>query len=48
MTQEFLINSIKEMTGMYVDRSYLKRIYEGKCHPEKIIGAINQLLGIEN
>lgn len=47
MTQVQLIDEVKERTGLYLDRSYMKKIYDGKCRPEKIVTAINEILSIE-
>ena len=45
-TQDWLIEQVREKTGMYVDRSNLHKIFTGKYHSERIVSAINEILGI--
>jgi hypothetical protein len=45
-TQAWLIERIKEKTGLYMDSSYMGKIYRGENHPKKVIAAINEVLGI--
>lgn len=47
MTQSELIDRVQSKTGLYLDRSYMKKIYDGKSHPEKILSAINEILEIK-
>ena len=47
MSQVELMDKIREKTGLYVDSSYLARIFNGKCNSPKIVDAINEILGIE-
>ena len=46
MTQDDLIARVREATGMYLDRSYLNKIYNGKYHPKKIIKGIREILDL--
>ena len=46
-TQRWLIERVKEETGMYCDESLLKKIYEGKVHSVKIESAICEILGLK-
>lgn len=46
-TQRWLIEEVKNKTGLYFDESYLKRIYDGKLHPGKIISAMSEILEID-
>lgn len=45
-TQAWLIDQVKEMTGLYFDRSYLSKIQTGKLSTPKIIDAIDKVLGL--
>lgn len=42
----WLIEQVKEKTGMYFDGSYLWRIESGRNMPEKIVTAIKEILEI--
>lgn len=46
-TQTWLIEELREKTGMYVDRSNLFKILTGAYKSERIIAAINEILNIE-
>lgn len=46
MTQDEMIKRVREATGMYLDRSYLNKIYDGKFKPPKIIKAIREVLDL--
>ena len=46
-TQAWLIERIKEKTGLYMDSSYMGKIYRGESKPPKIIAAINEILELE-
>lgn len=46
-TQTWLIEELRAKTGMYVDRSNLFKILTGAYKSERIISAINEILGIE-
>lgn len=45
-TQTWLIGEIKAKTGLYVDRSYLSKIFLGKNSNPKIISAIFEILDL--
>lgn len=44
MTQTELIRRVKEKTGLYLDSSYMSKIFTGRSAPPKIIGAIQEIL----
>lgn len=46
-TQAWLIERVKEKTGLYMDSSYMSKIYRGENNPPKIIAAINEILELE-
>lgn len=46
-TQGWLIEELRQRTGMYVDRSNLNKILTGVYRSEKIIAAINEILDIK-
>lgn len=46
-TQEWLINQVREDTGLYMDRSYLYKIMAGKLSSPKIVRSICKILEIE-
>lgn len=43
-SQEWLIAEIKKNTGMFVDSSYLYKIFTGQRKADKIVEAIDALL----
>ena len=45
-TQDWLIEQVKEVTGLYMDDSYLSKLFTGKRQAPKIVQAINQILGM--
>ena len=45
-SQVWLIERVAEKTGLYFDSAYLSRVLNGKNKNPKIIGAINEILGI--
>lgn len=45
--QEWLIQRVKEETGLYFDSSYMYKIQTGQLSTPKIIDAINKILGID-
>lgn len=45
--QEWLIQRVKEDTGLYFDSSYMYKIQTGQLSTPKIIDAINKILGID-
>ena len=44
--QKWLEEQIKEKTGLFVDSSYLSKIYNGERNAPKIRAAICEILGI--
>lgn len=46
-SQEWLMEQITKRTGLFMDRSYMSKIYRGKNNPPKIIAAINEILELE-
>lgn len=46
-SQKWLIESVKERTGLFLDSAYLSRILKGERNPKKIIRAINEVLEVE-
>ncbi|MDO5311103.1 MAG: XRE family transcriptional regulator [Clostridia bacterium] len=46
-TQRWLCEEVSKKTGLYVDDSLLKRIFDGNIRGEKIVAAINEILEIE-
>ena len=46
MTQADLIRAVREKTGMFLDTSYLHKIYSGKKHSAKILAAIREILDL--
>ena len=47
ITQKQLIDDVIKKSGMYCDYKVLSRAFAGKPVHEKIINAINEVLGIE-
>ena len=45
-TQRWLCEEVSKKTGLYVDDSLLKRIFDGNVRGEKIVTAINEILEI--
>jgi hypothetical protein len=45
-TQEWLIESVRERTGLYFDSSYLYKILTGRLSTPKVVEAINEILGV--
>lgn len=45
--QAWLIEQVKEKTGLYFDSSYLHKVMTDQEHSPRIIGAICEILGIE-
>ena len=45
-TQTWLISEYRARTGKWCDNSYLKRLYDGKIHPDEPIRVIKDILGI--
>jgi len=46
-SQNWLIESVRQKTGLYFDTSYLHKVMTGKEKSQKIISAINEILDIE-
>lgn len=46
-SQAWLIDEVKALTGLYFDGFYLHNILTGARKPQKIIAAINEILGLE-
>lgn len=46
-TQKWLEEQIREKTGLFVDSSYLSKIYNGERNAPKIKAAICEILEIE-
>lgn len=46
MTQADMIRLVREKTGMFLDTSYLHKIYTGQKRSEKIIAAIREILDL--
>lgn len=47
-TQKWLEEQIRDKTGLFVDSSYLNKIYHGERTAPKIVNAICEILGIDN
>lgn len=47
MSQNELIERVREDTGLYMDTSYLSKILNGLNTNPKICGAINRILNLE-
>lgn len=47
MSQAELIDEFRSRTGMFLDRSYLNKIYRGEKSSAKVINTICEILGIE-
>lgn len=45
-TQNWLIDQVKSRTGMFMDCSLLNKIITGRSNSSRIVGAINDILGI--
>ena len=43
-SQNWLINEVRERTGLYFDSSYLYKILTGQCATPKIVTAIREIL----
>ncbi len=46
-TQAWLIEEVKNKTGLFLDSSYLNKIMTGKREGDKIVEAIKEILNIE-
>ena len=47
-TQNWLIEQVREKTGMYFDTSYISKIFNDKNQPEKIVKAIEEILELKD
>ena len=45
--QKWLEEAVSEKTGLYVDNSYLYKIFTGQRNAPKIVAAIKEILNIE-
>lgn len=45
-TQEWLIEQVKDKTGLYIDSSYMYKIKTGQLATPKVVEAINEILGV--
>lgn len=45
--QAWLIDQVKEKTGLYFDDGYLWKITAGVCATPKIVAAIRDILGLQ-
>lgn len=45
-TQTWLIREVEAKTGLYIDSSYLSKIFTGKNSNPKIIAAIREILDL--
>ena len=45
-TQNWLAEQVSQVTGMYVDPSYLSRFLSGQRNAPKVVQAIREVLGI--
>ena len=46
-TQSWLMDEIRERTGLYMDSSYLSKVLKGEKNPPKVINAIKEILEME-
>jgi len=46
-TQDWLIQSVRERTGLYFDSAYCWKVLNGVLKPTKVINAICEILDIE-
>ena len=46
MTQADMIRAVREKTGMFLDTSYLHKLYNGQKHSKRIIAAIREVLDL--
>lgn len=46
-SQAWLIEQVKEKTGLYCDNSYMYKIQTGQLSTPSIVGAICEVLGLE-
>ena len=45
-TQDWLVEQVKESTGLYVDDSYISKILTGQRNAPKIVHAIREILDL--
>lgn len=46
-SQKWLEDEVSKRTGLFVDASYLNKIYNGQRNPTKIVDAICEILDIK-
>lgn len=46
-TQEWLMQQVREDTGLFIDRSYLHKILTGKLATPKIVESISKILELD-
>ena len=46
-TQDWLIQQVREKTGLYFDSSYLNKVMMGRNSNPKVISAIKDILSLE-
>lgn len=46
MTQADLIREITKQTGLYLDSSYMSKIFNGKNHNQKILDSMKKILDL--
>ena len=46
-TQEWLMQQVREDTGLFIDSSYLYKILTGKLAPPKIVESISKILELD-
>ena len=45
-TQKWLEDQVTQLTGLYVDHSYMRRILMGQRNAPKVVAAISEILGV--
>lgn len=46
--QKWLIEKVKEMTGLYFDSSYMNKIMTGTLKTPSIVNSVCDILGLQN
>lgn len=46
-SQKWLEEAVSEKTGLYVDRSYMRKVLTGQRNAPKIVAAISEILNIQ-
>jgi hypothetical protein len=47
-TQEWLLDKVKEKTGLYMDHQYMTKILNGQRGAPRIVQAINEILELNS